>query len=627
MSVVQAARAGELAAALVRAADPQQIPLTQPRAGSTRTTVEVAPAIARLLTPADWRQRVAKVLRGDPKYALWTLAAHARERPAPHQILDAARAAAAGAGKYNRRRAEAALGVIERDPDGAYDRTLRLLEQTREETGEHAGSTEEMAGRLPPILRRATTVLDSAQAQTREQYDAEERACADTLATEWFLTVHTAAEPGTTNTLTEMVVKEVYRGRARQEVDHVHELVTLFYPVTRTAVVAWTRQRYGAADVEAQPVRSMKAAQEYIRRQSTNTTLTQYNRGVFSAGHRTTPVQGQAAQEVSVGRRVHIEADGVRTHPHIDQDYAQQQQDQLRTYAYAGRARQGERKANYAPYALVARGEKMPAGGYTLERAMERLPAGSPLFFSGRGEDVAAVEADRDIALASGAGLMPEMATLFLEREGAYVGDGVMPRESTQQVYGTLKTMAGVAGSLLRGVMPPEVQLDSVGGATADEVSASLSAVYMAREAALRMRRKEMESRVQISTANAPPYLQTAVSDLSLVPSGVRRTAINTGIYANDFSLLFDSTGDVEREAAAVFGPAGVFRMTGSTALLYEGQPALVFDSIQAVRHARNSARLGARVRIFRGTREEHERALTAHHASETAVSISAYPV
>ena len=540
--------------------------------------------------------------------------------------MEAAARAVASAGKSSRRRAEAALELIERDPDAAYDAAVAALEETRAE----AAYADTLADRLHPLLRRATTVLDSAQALSRQQWQDEERACADTLATEWFVTVHTAAEPARAQTLTEAVVRDVYRGRARQEVDHVHEIVTLHYPVTRTAVVAWTRQRYGTADVSAQPVRNMTAAVQYIRRQSTAMERTEYNRGVFAAG-RSTPEQGERTTAVPLRGRLAVEASNVRTHPHIDTAQAVPESMQAtKTYTYAGRRSRDALgyQANFSPYALVGRGERMPAGGYTLERVMETLPRGSPLFFSGKGEDVAAVETERDIALAAAAGLVPDVATLFLEREGSYVGDGVRPSESTQQTHRTLESMAAVAGSLLRGTEPPSIAIGDAKGTTADEVQAGLSAAYMAREAALRLRRKERETRVQVNTKNAPLYLSARPGPHSIVASATRRTAHDAGTYANDFILLFDTDGRLAEEAVTTFSHAGVYRMTGSAALLYEGQPALVFDSVQAVRHARNSRRLGARIRIFSGSREEHERALNEYVAlKETPVSISQYPV
>lgn len=685
MSVVHTQRAAILARAILGAVEPQQLPTASWRhAGEGRGARDgardgaeerstVSPAVARLLTPPDWQWKAANTLRGDPKYALWRLAA-GHERPTAHDIRRAAQQAVAVAGTRSRQRAQAALAIIEAGPVQQYEAIREALAREREEAAD-AQSNAEMARRLPGLLRHATTVLDSAQAVTRQQYAAEEEACGNTLASEWFVTVHTAAgRAAPTGTMTEDVVREVYTGMARQEEDHVHELVTLFYPVTQEAITAWTQQRYAVdrRQVAAQPVRNMQAAAEYIRRQSVQTTYTEYNSGVFSVnGQRQqwaqtqtqaqtqtrTQAQAQAqvqtqvqSRQVPVNKRVALTADGVRTHPGIGMSTEQQERAEAehreamahraitQTYAFAGRAqiestartaRAGSTaragRANYAPYALVGRGQRMPAAGYALERALERLPDSSPLFFSERGEDAVAVEADRNTALAASAHLLPEMATLFVDREGSYVGDGVSPSGSTHRAKRTLQEMADAAAALIRGTPPHEVGMDTVGGTTPQEIETALSAVYMAREGAAQVRRRERASRVQVNVQRAPLYLRERLETPALA-SG-RRTAHITQTYANTFTLLFDADGTQEREAVAVFGHAGVFRMTGSTALLYEGQPALVFDSIQATRHARNSARLGARVRIFRGTREEHDRALATHSVNETAVSISAYPV
>ena len=319
-----------------------------------------------------------------------------------------------------------------------------------------------------------------------------------------------------------------------------------------------------------------------------------------------------------------------------------QREGESQTYTYAAPPRRERIKggkapllaedANYSPYALIGRGVRMPAAGYTLDGVMRSVPKNSPLFFADEGGDIAAVEADRDTALSSNSGLMPRMATLYTTREGAHTGGGVVPTVRSRAVHRTLQTMSRTGAALLRGIIPQEATGESEvpdDTYSVAEANAAVQSAFLARDATHRQRTRAKESRVEINTKHAPLYMQEETErGTPLMVGRRRRTAKHAGLYANAHLTFYDPGGDIEREAISTFGHAGIFYMTESTALLYEGQPVLVFDSIQAMRHANYEQQVGARIHIFRGTQEEHEQVMQKHRTLRpTEVSISEYPV
>lgn len=680
MAAVSETRLRLLARALLDAKPPQELPMhgRMDERHSGRERRVTPPAVAALVQGTGWKWNTAKILAGDPKYAVWSAAAEAIEREqlvvvaggvdeeksnmeaALEMAMERVRKAVARAGR-RRERAEAAREAIEENPGraliGAAVNLVRLREETRwekvdymtereEERRERVVRERQVVERVEEIVRLATAVLDSRVYTSDEQHRQQEENTKNTLATEWFTTVHGAilrrveedawtVEEMETGTMVEKVVVKEVRGVARQEEDHMHEVLTFEYPVTGEAVRQWTMQRYGvreARDVSAQPVRNERAALEYLRRQSLRTEAITWTRG--GRGDR----REREVRVLTSRREAEREAGGrgVRTHPSIPRHRTEEerQQEETQTYVYT---RPYERRTaagdpNYAPYTLIARGEAVPARGYTLHAAGREAETRAPLFFAAVGDEAVAVEADRDVALAANAGMLPRMATLYTTQEGAAVE---AEERGAGEAGETMRGIAATAAALLRGVYPPQIQWRTR-PVTTEGVRARAEADAMSRAARVEARRRQWLTRVVTNTERAPVYLRTMEAEGRM---GVRDRVVRDGErrgytmelvrgMRDGVRVVYDPAGEAEREAIETFAAPGIFYMTDSTALRYEGQPVVVYDSVQAERHRRRAQEIEAPIHIFRGTEEQERRILEREEGrAHSTIAIAEYPV
>jgi hypothetical protein len=139
----------------------------------------------------------------------------------------------------------------------------------------------------------------------------------------------------------------------------------------------------------------------------------------------------------------------------------------------------------------------------------------------------------------------------------------------------------------------------------------------LTRAARDEIERRERELDARVSTETAPEYLRTEARQ-----AGGRRRG-----RARVVNIVYDESGAIEDDATTTFGVAGIFYMLGSEATRYEGQPVVVVDADQALRHGRHAHEMRAVRHIYRGSRQAREDAIARLRQYSTPVSVSNYPV
>lgn len=683
MTEVDARRTAATARALLEAVAPQDIVRTLRTADSGQRRA-VAPAIARVVGSRNWQQRLAQRLAGDVKYAVWRAVARGEREAALRDAEEAVRKAP----RNERARQEAALAKMRgQDYAGKVERTQRELEE-RGDPGEMADEQADLM--LEEVVRHATTILDSAySAADREQQRRGEMA-ATVMATEWFVTVHGAHRRATDEAsarVVEEVLSVVLVGVSRQATDHIHEVAFFEFPVSGTAVRSWTAERYMVRprDVNAQPARNTGAAVRYVQRQSTEMLAVTYEDRETPAGRYTPAATWRQAVTRRWSGRIPA-ARGVRTYPltgfevyarpggrygeggrYAEDEVSYTPRLDERTLAVHGRMSEAARRrmrAQLAPAALVYHpNAAVPASSYTVED--EALGVGTAFFFARDGTDAAAVEMERDTALTVHSGAAPKAMPVYTAREGAGLTDTPRPGEDTARAVEMLRKQAEVVAAMARGVRPPqrhEGQIRQagqagtgstrgqrgggqtreggesvVGQATVRDMQQQAETDMLRRAAREEIERRERELDVRVRTDGAPQYLRTEERQQRRDTRGeagdrgdrgaTGETGGTGGTGGREVNMLYDERSMFEEDATETFGVAGIFYMIGSEATRYEGQPVVVVDADQALRHERHAQEMRAVRHIYRGSREHREQALQRLRQHSTPVSISNYPV
>lgn len=659
MTEVDTSRTAAAARAILAAVAPQDIVRTLRTADRGQTRV-VAPAIARVIGHRNWQQRLAQRLAGDAKYAVWRAVVRGERDLAMRDAEEAVRKAP----RNERARQEAALVRMRGEEDYAGE-AERLWREMAERGDPGAMADEQADLMLEEVVRHATTILDSAYAAAeREQQQRGEKA-EQAMATEWFVTIH-GADRGAAEEASARVVEEVVSvvlvGVSRQATDHLHEIAFFEFPVSGTAVRRWTAERYMVRqrDVNAQPARNTGAAVRYVQRQSTEMLAVTYEDRQTPAGTWRQAVTKRWNGRIPAAR-------GVRTHPLTGFEvYAQPgerygeggryRQDEVsytprldeRTLAAHGRMSEAAKRrmrAQLAPAALVYHpNAAVPASSYTVED--EALGVNTAFFFAREGTDAAAVEMERDTALTVHAGAAPRAMPVYTAREGAGLTHTPRPGEDTARAVEMLRKQAEVVAAMARGVKPPAggQRRDNregesvVGLRTVRDMQQQAETDILRRAAAEEIERREREMDVRVSTERAPQYLRTETEQAHRTRGvggegqrGERRKGEQqTGEQQREVNMLYDERGAIEADATETFGVAGIFYMIGSEATRYEGQPVVVVDADQALRHerhAREMSRFGAVRHIYRGSRQAREEAIERLKQYSTPVSVSNYPV
>lgn len=338
-----------------------------------------------------------------------------------------------------------------------------------------------------------------------------------------------------------------------------------------------------------------------------------------------------------------------------------------RTLAVHGRMSEAARRrmrAQLAPAALIYHpNAAVPASSYTVED--EALGVSTAFFFAREGTDAAAVEMERDTALTVHAGAAPRAMPVYAVREGAGLTDTPRPGEDTARAVEMLRRQAEVVAAMARGVRPPAHREERghgaanragrtgtagtagergergesvVGLGTVRDMQQQAETDILRRAAREEIERRERELDVRVRTDGAPQYLRTDERQQSRDRSdrgdrgdrGGRESRVGRGTGRREVNMLYDERGTFEEDATETFGVAGIFYMIGSEATRYEGQPVVVVDADQALRHerhAREMAERGAVRHIYRGSREMREQAMQRLRQYSTPVSISNYPV
>lgn len=653
MTEVDTRRTAATARAILEAVAPQDIVRTLSTADSGQKRM-VAPAIARVIGHRNWQQRLARRLAGDAKYAVWRAVARGERETALRDAEEAVRKAP----RNERARQEAAMVRMRGDEDyaGEAERLWREMAE-RGDPGEMADYHADLL--LEEVVRHATTILDSAYAAAEREQQERGEAATQALATEWFVTIHGgrgAVEEGSTRVVEE-VVSVVLVGVSRQATDHVHEVAFFEFPVSGRAVRRWTAERYMARlrDVNAQPARNTGAAVRYVQRQSTQMLAVTYEdretptgrwrhaatrmwsgRMPATRGVRTYPLTGfevYASPGERYGEGGRYREDEVSYTPKLDE----------RTLAAQERMSEAARRrlrAKLAPAALVYRpNAAVPASSYTVED--EALGVNTAFFFAREGTDAAAVEMERDTALTVHAGAAPRAMPVYTAREGAGLTYTPRPGEDTAKAVEMLRRQSEVVAAMARGVRPPaggqrghegQTGTGSTGGQRRDnregESVTGLGTVrdmqqqaetdILRRAAQQEIERRERELDARVSTERAPEYLRTETEQ-------DRARSRATG--GREVNMLYDESGVIEEDATETFGVAGIFYMIGSEATRYEGQPVVVVDADQALRHERHAREMRAVRHIYRGSRQAREDAIARLRQYSTPVSVSNYPV
>lgn len=673
MTEVDTSRTAATARALLEAVAPQDIVRTLRTADSGQRRA-VAPAIARVVGHRNWQQRLAQRLAGDVKYAVWRAVARGEREAALRDAEEAVRKAP----RNERARQEASLKRMRGDEDYAGEAERKWREMA--ERGDPRTIADEQADlMLEEAVRHATTILDSAYAVAdREQQQRGEMA-ATAVATEWFVTVHGAdrrAVEEATARVVEEVVSVVLVGVSRQATDHLHEIAFFEFPVSGTAVRSWTAERYivRLRDVNAQPARNTGAAVRYVQRQSTEMLAVTYEDRQTPAGTWRQAVTRRWSGRIPAAR-------GVRTYPltgfevyarpgerygeggrYAEDEVSYTPRLDERTLAAYGRTSEAARRrmrAQLAPAALVYHpNAAVPASSYTVED--EALGVGTAFFFARDGTDAAAVEIERDTALTVHAGAAPRAMPVYTAREGAGLTNTPRPGEDTARAVEMLRRQAEVVAAMARGVRPPHGQAGQagqrgrverdesvVGQGTARDMQQQAETDILRRAARDEIERRERELDARVRTERAPQYLRTEAGQ-GRAGREVRERA-GTGDRAGTGSrdgrderagrgdrggrrvnMVYDESGTFEADATGTFGVAGIFYMIGSEAARYEGQPVVVVDADQALRHERHAGEMaerGAVRHIYRGSRQAREQAVERLRQHSTPISISNYPV
>lgn len=667
MTEVDTSRTAATARALLEAVAPQDIVRTLRTADSGQRRA-VAPAIARVIGSRNWQQRLAQRLAGDAKYAVWRAVARGEREAALRDAQEAARKAP----RNERARQEAALTRMRGEEDYAGE-AERLWREMAERGDPRTIADEQADLMLEEVVRHATTILDSAYAAAEREQQQRGEAAATAMATEWFITIHgadrAAAEEASARVVEE-VVSVVLVGVSRQATDHIHEVAFFGFPVSGTAVKRWTAERYMVRprDVNAQPARNTGAAVRYVQRQSTEMLAVTYEDRQTPAG-----TWRQAVTKRWSGRMPAVK--GVRTYPltgfevyarpgerygeggrYAENEVSYTPRLDERTLAAYGRASEAARRrmrAQLAPAALVYHpNAAVPASSYTVED--EALGVGTAFFFAREGTDAAAVEMERDTALTVHAGAAPRAMPVYTAREGAGLTHTPRPGEDTARAVEMLRKQAEVVAAMARGVRPPaggqrgqrgQAGTGSTGGQRRDgregESVTGLGTVrdmqqqaetdMLRRAAREEIERRERELDARVRTERAPQYLRTETGqERTRGRESGRGGAAEERDGEREVNMLYDESGAVEADATDTFGVAGIFYMIGSEATRYEGQPVVVVDADQALRHERHKremSRFGAVRHIYRGSRQARDEAIERLRQYSTPVSVSNYPV